>query len=422
MDSNKPKALFRQIFTKSAKTFAVRVVGMVLLFGLHILLGNKLGSEQYGLLSFALSTTEIIAAIASLGLPIALLRFISQYQEEEDFRSLKGALILMPTVALLSSLIIAAAIWLLLFFALESQSFSDGLRLTVYLLPVFVLGRIRSSLLQGFRKPIASILPDEILRPIILGTAVFLLGVNQASLVVALYILTSVSLAGLFLLWLYHNAVKALIRTAADFRIRDWIGTALPMAFGGISYIIMNRTDTVMLGFLEDMNTVGIYSVANRIAMLSQFVLGSAAAVVIPHLTSAFHGNRIYEFNFILKHTRIRVLLLTLPLVLPMIIVPEKLLAIFGQDYVGGATLLQILVFGQLAHVAAGPVGSALLMTGQEKTVSIVMLLTALLNIVLNLIFIPRYGAIGAASVTAFCLFLANAVLVVVLAKSTAHN
>ena len=77
------------------------------------------------------------------------------------------------------------------------------------------------------------------------------------------------------------------------------------------------------------------------------------------------------------------------------------LLGFFGVGFVEATGLLRVLATGMLINALTGPVGAALLMTGHERAVAITTGVVAVANIAGHVVFIQRYGAWGAAWVTA---------------------
>ena len=85
-----------------------------------------------------------------------------------------------------------------------------------------------------------------------------------------------------------------------------------------------------------------------------------------------------------------------------------ELLHLFGKSFTAGAPALLILAVGHLVNAATGPTGILLTMTGKQKwevanTISMVAF-----NFLLNLVFIPTMGLIGAAIATAVSIATIN--------------
>ena len=90
----------------------------------------------------------------------------------------------------------------------------------------------------------------------------------------------------------------------------------------------------------------------------------------------------------------------------------KPILGLFGEEFKNGYLSLLILIVGQLVNALSGSVGYIMVMTGKQKQASIVFAISAALNIIMNLIFIPIFGIAGAAAARAASLILWNVTLV----------
>ena len=83
-------------------------------------------------------------------------------------------------------------------------------------------------------------------------------------------------------------------------------------------------------------------------------------------------------------------------------------MALFGADFTSGALPLAILAGGQLVNALTGPISQLLMATGQEAMLRNLTLTMALINVPLNFIFAPRWGAEGSALATALSVAAVN--------------
>jgi O-antigen/teichoic acid export membrane protein len=103
-----------------------------------------------------------------------------------------------------------------------------------------------------------------------------------------------------------------------------------------------------------------------------------------------------------------------------LLLFPSWVLSWFGSDYTVGATALMILVVGQFINVACGSVGYLLTMTGKEKVMRNIMLVTALVNVGLSIYLVQDFGMKGVAFATAFSIVLWN-IWAMILSVETIH-
>ena len=90
------------------------------------------------------------------------------------------------------------------------------------------------------------------------------------------------------------------------------------------------------------------------------------------------------------------------------IVFGAKILALFGTTFSAGHGALVILVCGHLVRAGTGLVADLLAVTGHHRQYAWVLAWSALLNVVLNVLLIPRFGIVGAATATAAAMALFN--------------
>jgi O-antigen/teichoic acid export membrane protein len=113
-------------------------------------------------------------------------------------------------------------------------------------------------------------------------------------------------------------------------------------------------------------------------------------------------------------------LLLSTPILLVLLLFPDPLLALFGEEFAAPEVrgLLAVLGVAQWINANCGPVLNLMNMTGLQRAANRVILATAVLNLLLNLWWIPRWGLQGAAWATAVSTVVWNGVSVVWIRKN----
>jgi len=84
------------------------------------------------------------------------------------------------------------------------------------------------------------------------------------------------------------------------------------------------------------------------------------------------------------------------------------LLSWFGNEFRSAAPALMILAVGQLINLSTGPVGTILLMTGNEQIMKRHTVTTVLVNLAAAIFLIPVWGVAGAAASAAIGMALLN--------------
>jgi O-antigen/teichoic acid export membrane protein len=177
--------------------------------------------------------------------------------------------------------------------------------------------------------------------------------------------------------------------------------------------VINARTDIIMLGALKATEMAGIYNIAYRGAELIAFVFNSVNMILAPTIASLYATAEIEKLQRVITLTTRAVLLFSLPVAIFFIFFGNYFLSLFGQEFMRGHVSLCILSTGQMINVAMGSVGFLLVMTGHERKAAIGIGISAVLNILLNALLIPRWGIKGAATATASSMIIWKVLLAI---------
>jgi O-antigen/teichoic acid export membrane protein len=166
--------------------------------------------------------------------------------------------------------------------------------------------------------------------------------------------------------------------------------------------LFISNFDTLLLGFLRTEAETGIYSITQKLSLLTGFVIASINAVSAPQFSELYFSNKKQELlSLAIKSSRL-IFWASLPILIALMVGGKFFLGFFGQEFISGYPILIILVAKEFINAAGGSVGYYQNMTGSHIQFRNIVIIAVLLNIVLNLILIPRYGILGAAITSLF--------------------
>jgi O-antigen/teichoic acid export membrane protein len=175
---------------------------------------------------------------------------------------------------------------------------------------------------------------------------------------------------------------------------------SIPLFFVSIGFLIATEVDTVMLGLLSSDAEVGTYAVAKQITIKLPHISLAMAMGTMPVFAKLNDGNKEELKKLFYKLLRTNALIfgiIALAIVfLSWFFVP----LIFGVQYSASVLPLQILTVYLLSFSFSVFLSSFLDYQGLAKKRAVNLSVSAILNIVLNFILIPEYGAVGAAIAT----------------------
>ena len=400
-------------------TLIVKVLGQALMFGLQILLARLLGGQQFGIYVYVLTWVNVLVLVGKLGCDIALLRYVAVYSSNSVWGAVRGILRRSTQVTLLASLTVSGV------GAFITWSLAHRLDLDLtntfmagwLVLPILCLAALRQAALRAFRRVVLAQSPELVFRPIVLAllVIVFTVGFGRAidgPTTMWLYFVSVMTTFCLGTYWLYRYLPDTVRKSAPVYYSKEWMAVALPLFLIAGTYLINSQADTLMIGFLLDTTQAGIYVVASRVASLIGFGILAVNSIAAPMFASLYAQERMDEVQRILTLGTWGIMILALPVSLGLILWGKVLLGLFGSDFPAGYTALVILVIGQLVNASTGLVGSLMQMSGQQAMAFRVIGGSAIANIILNALLIPKWGIQGAAIATSVTTIAWSTILV----------
>jgi len=264
---------------------------------------------------------------------------------------------------------------------------------------------------QGFNQIKYKVITEDFfmmaLRLVLFGSCM-VLGLKGNSILYSYLIaLISSAILGLyFVLKLFPDLLNRSIKSIYD--TKEILSFSIPLFLSRFSAVILNRVDILMIGYYLSSTDVSIYSISSRLADVVFFITASVFYVFSPTIAEEFGKGRKDNIKFYLQKVTRLTLVITTPIFFVIILLSDELLGFFGDDLLTGKIPLNILAVSFLFNSILGYHGQVLGVTGRSKLIFINTFFGAFINIILNLIFIPKYGLIGAALATGSSIFLVN--------------
>ncbi len=398
---------------------ALRMGSLGLSFILNLVLANLLGAAQYGIYTYALSWLGLLGVIAIFGLDRLTLRETAILYSRADWPRLRT----LVRFALGLSLILSLATGCLLFGGREAierlgerPPWSAGVWLLLAVLtPLLALSSIQETILRGLHRLLLSQLPRFLLQPLAmlaaLGAWFLLTGGLTAEQALGAYALglAAALLAGGGAIWQIFR--KNGRPAAAAGQYRSWLTGGWHLFIIAAIGMLNGQIDVYLLGFLADVEMVGIYAAALRGAALISLGLSLAVVTISPAFAGHYAAGKTAALEQAVRQATRLGLLTGLPVAAAMIIGGRWFLGLFGPAFVTGHVALILLTAGQLVNITCGPVAALLTMTGHERDVVIGLGASLLTGLLMGLALIPVWGINGAAAASAGGLAAWNLIL-----------
>ena len=335
------------------------------------------------------------------------MRFVSRLDKETEIETVKQRILSGLKLGLLFGIVImilqiALADWL----AFELFNGSDLLKTVLIIsavsLPFATIMAISAFATQGYKLLKYKVMVLNIIRPAIMLVCVLVsisfftidAAVKYPLLISAVF---SSFAAVIFLSKLTQIKMNQIFSGVID---KELLRFSYPLMFVTILGTLMHWMDILMLGYFTDTTTVGLYHPAARTAGLLRTVLLAFMGIFAPMMSDYHRQGDVGEMGKLYKLIVRWIVSLSLPLAIIIIIYSKKIMLLFGVEYLSASNVLMVLTTAAFIQTLFGGGGQTLTMTGFTKVNLFNSIIVVLINITLNLLWIPQYGIIGAAYAT----------------------
>jgi O-antigen/teichoic acid export membrane protein len=164
----------------------------------------------------------------------------------------------------------------------------------------------------------------------------------------------------------------------------------------------------LIVAALASPREAGIYAAASRFAVAGQIALQAMRLGIAPQISVASARGDSKRVSLLYGVTAQWAVVVCWPIIITIAAFAPLILGVFGPDFRVGATALTIISGGMMVAVAAGNVGTVLLMSGHSSWLARLVWIALIVNIALNLLAVPRWGIQGAAASWTASLFIEN--------------
>jgi len=393
---------FKKYFVNTSWLFFERILGMAVSLFVGVYVARYLGPANFGLLSYARSFVGLFMGLATLGLDgIVVRELVKDEKKRDELLGTTFVLKIIGTVLVIGMLSITIRFTnndnftnlLIYIIAIGTifQSFNviDFYFQSKVLSKYTVYAKVFSTILCAVIKLLLIYLNMGL---IYFAMVTLLESIILASGLVAMYIKQKSSLFN----WkIKYDLAKRLLKDS-------W-----PLILSGIAISIYMKIDQIMIKNLLDAKAVGNYAVAVRISEVWYFIPLAITNSLFPAIINA---RKISEKLYYKRLQKLYDLMtwLAIGIALPMSFLANDIIRIlFGLQYQNAADVLKIYVWAGVFVFLGVASGQYLITENYTKISFFRTLIGAIINIVLNVNLIPKYGINGAAIATVISQFIA---------------
>lgn len=392
---------------KENKLFAQRIglIGIANIFVtlsaiiLLPILTKNLNINEYGVWVQVIVVTTLIPAISTLGLPYAMVRFLAV--EKRKKRIQEGFYSSGFIIVLVSFLI--SLLFLLLSNIISNTIFAGYIETTKLLSLVIFVSCINFFLLNYFRtfqqvKRYSFFLVLQSFLILIfvaffaiLGWGIFyyVIGLLIANIITSVIMITIIISEIGFIIPQFNN-------------IKEYLSFGIPTIPIYLSTWTLSSSDRLLIAIFLGTAFTGYYAPSYSLGSLI-FIFSTPFLVHLTPFTSKLYDqNKIESVKNYLRHSQKYFLLISIPSFFGLSVLSKSLLMILTTPEIAsnGYLVTSFVALGVLIAGATNSYRQILVLEKKTKIIGYIWLLAAVTNVLLNIIFIPFIGILGAAFTT----------------------
>lgn len=416
------KVTNKEVVIHSIASLFVRVLSALSAFLMNLTVARVLGIENAGYFLLALSIITFLSTIGRCGFDNLVLRYSGI--SSGDNNTILSRDVLKKTLLVcfvFSSLI---SIGLIIFSEVISAALlsKPELKWTLVSIAPGLVGvsifTLLAMALQGLRRTILSVFVLNIsvnVVFILITISGFVKSSTDASVAFSVSALLTAIIGGLIYLSIARKRKSIDDETLAQQKTIEW-GTIVTTAIPLWTVVVMSQFVQWSGQFLSagyvPAEDIARFAVAQRTSMLTSFALMAVNLVVAPRFAALYHSGKLSELRRLAIMSTRLVIIGAAPMVLAVVLFPSWIMGFFGEGFYTSGGLLQILTIGQLVSVLTGSAGYLLMMSGHERDVQKVFLVSSPLIFILIMTMTPLWGIVGTAWATSITISIQSLITV----------
>jgi len=384
---------FKRYFSNTGWMFLGQFFYLGVSFFVGALIARYLGPEKYGLVSYVVAFAGLFGFIGSLGVDGILNRELVSHPEKKDellgtsfrLKIIGGgiAFLIASIFAFIFNGLNSLTSWLIIMFSASFLFQAPNVITTFFYSQVKAKENIKvqiiSALISAALKVTLIIFGGGIISLLIIYIFDY---IWQAILLVKLYNIQGFKI----LYWKFKSELaKSLWRDS-------W-----PLMLSSVASFVYLRIDQVMIGKIMGESAVGIYAASVKITEVFYFLPIIICGSLFPAIVNARNTNLKVYYRRLKNLYRLTGSLGFLVTLVIALLAQPLISFIFGAAYLAAVPVLQIYIWSSIGLFLGVVVSNQLMAENRTKIIFIINFSAMAINVVLNIILIPKLGLVGAA-------------------------
>ncbi len=382
--------IIKDISYSSVQNFTSFIYGFII----HIFLARFLGTEEFGKYSFVIWMVGFLTTFVMLGLPTTMTKYVSQLYPNETYKLRSFIKHYFPQGVGL--FILASFLFYIIYKGKMFINYFVVLAITL----VCILNGLIISIISGLRNfkvlMYSSLISQSVFLFLILTVVKKIGNIYTAVITYTVYVLVGFLINFFSEKRLFKIFKEKILSQKIDDIVKYYVYVSFAII---LDYIVWQNSEIFFLKLYSPINEVSFYTVAFSVAYLPQRLLvSSVSKVILPFMSNIYGKNELDNLNKSYYVFTKYISMILIPIYLILFFIADRVIQLlYGTPYLSSVYPMKIILFsaliGGIASVASNYVHAV------EKVDIIVKIgfFVALLNLGLNIVFIPKYHSIGAA-------------------------
>lgn len=390
--------------------FIIRVVSAALAYLSQILLARWMGGSEYGVYVYVWTWVLLLGSMMDFGISASAQKIIPEYRTRGEHALLRGFLFGSRWMTLAVSTVVAVLLAGVV--KLLSPWINAGEIVPLYvgclILPAFVVANTQDGIARSHDWMRLGLMPQFVVRQVLiigLTAGALALGLQLGATVAMLASAGAVWLAMVGQMIVLNRRLAGHIEPGSRaYDFAGWLAISLPILLVESFYLLLSYTDVLVLQQFRSSEEVGVYfAVVKTLALVSFIHYAMSATTAHRFAEYHAHGDKP-RLSAYVAHAIKWTFWPSLAATILLLALGRPLLWLFGSQFVGGYDIMFIAAIGLVVRSAIGPVERLLNMLGHQHICALAYALAFVMNVVLCVILVPRFGGHGAAAATSISL------------------
>lgn len=371
---------------------ASEVISRLMRMAFIVYAARILGASGWGTFSYALSIGSIFMIFSDIGTGDLLTRELSQKKE--------GNTTFVSSIVFIKIIILMISIFLLFFFGPHISHIDEAKQLIPIIALIFFFDTLRNlafSINRAYEKMEVEMASKIVMSLLVIISGVILLKIGLNSKAIAIAYAIGSGAGFIVIALMIRDHTRNLFSKINKKELRAVLKIISPFIIVTIFTTIIANADIFMLGIWKNATEIGLYTSVQRLQQFALIIPSMIATATFPFMAQ-LAKNSIEQFKISLEKTITTVMAIGIPIALMGILLSDQIVPfVFGAGYLGAVPVLSILMSIIFVYFPLLILSNAVFAFDKQKYLAIAYAIGVTLNIVLNIILIPKYGAIGAA-------------------------